>query len=374
MKWLTSKEATERLNVAKQTLYAYVSRGLVTSRKVEGSRRSEYLERDVARLEAKKKWRSAPETAAEDALDWGPASIDSAITLVRDGRLYFRGVEFEDLAGERIETVGALLWEVDALEFDLARAERLPPNRRSMGQALLGAETADADAWVFERPAVIELATRLVTSVYSRIGAPSESLSESIAASWGVAEHAPLIDHALVACADHELNVSAFAARCAASAGANLYHACLAGYAAATGHKHTGRVEDLFYLVGDFETHGMGEVVRRKRRSGVPIHGFGHPLYPDGDPRAAHLLGAFAKHGLNAPDISSWNELGLEPPSIDLALALLVRGLRLSAEHGVLLFMLGRLFGWIAHCIETYESDKLIRPRANYVGKEPDHA
>lgn len=371
MSWLTSDEATERLGIERQTLYAYVSRGLVTSRKVEGSRRSEYLEQDIAKLEAKKRWRDAPEKAAEEALDWGPASIESSITLVRDGQLFFRGVAFEDLADARIETVGALLWDTDELVFELSSAERLPPHRRSIGSALLDAEAADLDAWVFDRPGVVDLAWRVVSSVYSRIGVPAESLAHSIAGAWGVLDHAALIELALVSCADHELNVSAFTARCAASAGANLYHACLAGYSAATGHKHTGRVEELYYLVGEFETHGMPEVVRRMRRSGVPVHGFGHPLYPDGDPRAANLLKSIEAAGLTSADIAARQDLGLDPPSIDLALALMTRGLGLTAEHGVLLFMLGRLFGWIAHCIEAYENNRLIRPRARYVGQEP---
>ncbi len=371
MSWLTSDEATERLGIERQTLYAYVSRGLVTSRKVGGSRRSEYLEQDIAKLEAKKRWRGSPEKAAEEALDWGPPSIESSITLVRDGRLFYRGVAFEDLADERIETVGALLWDTDELAAELSSAERLPPHRRSMGSALLDAEAADPDAWVFDRPGVVDLASRLVKSVYSRIGVPAKSLADSIAGAWCILDHAALIDRALVSCADHELNVSAFAARCAASAGANLYHACLAGYSAATGHKHTGRVEELFYLVTEFEAHGMPEVVRRMRRSGVPVHGFGHPLYPDGDPRAASLLKSIEVSGLDSVDVSAWRDLGLDPPSIDLALALMTRGLGLTAEHGVLLFMLGRLFGWVAHCIEAYEHDRLIRPRARYVGKMP---
>lgn len=372
MSWISSEEATSRLAIARETLYAYVSRGLVHSRPIEGSRRSEYRESDIAALEEKKKWRSDPRRAAAAALDRGPGSIESAVTLVRDGKLYYRGEAFESLEGSSIEKVGALLWDVDSLEFEVRRNDHLSVDRRSMGRALLDAELRDPDAWVFDAHGARALARRLVGEVYSRFGESADCLAKSIALAWDVPAHEEIINHALVCCADHELNVSAFAARCAASAGANLYSACLAGYAAASGHKHTGRVEELFWVLDEFDRFGFEETVRRRRRSGADIHGFGHPLYPDGDPRAASLLRVLESSGFDVGLVSSHEDFHLEAPSIDLALALTISRLGLGAEHGVLLFMLGRLFGWIAHCLEAYESDKLIRPRARYVGKEPD--
>jgi len=111
---------------------------------------------------------------------------------------------------------------------------------------------------------------------------------------------------------------------------------------------------------------------------GERLPGFGHPLYPNGDPRAALLL-TFAKAlgrgsvlELSAEIINVAHSLTGEHPTIDFALVTLARALSLPAESPLALFTLGRTIGWIAHAIEQYADTRLIRPRARYIGLTPE--
>jgi citrate synthase len=108
------------------------------------------------------------------------------------------------------------------------------------------------------------------------------------------------------------------------------------------------------------------------------LEGFGHPLYRDGDPRAAALLDLLQEHSPKSPDLAfvrdvadaAWTAIG-ERPNVDFALAALARVLRLPSGAPLMLFAIGRTIGWIGHAIEQYGTGQLIRPRAQYVGVVP---
>jgi citrate synthase len=179
----------------------------------------------------------------------------------------------------------------------------------------------------------------------------------------------------LILCADHELNVSSFTARCVASAGSAPYAVVIAGLAALEGKKHggaTARFEAIWTSLRR-SRDVPGALVERLRR-GEPIEGFGHPLYPTGDPRAIVLLemlpksknAAFARDFVDA----ARTVLG-ETPNLDFALVALARTLGLPNGAALTLFAIGRTIGWIAHAIEQYGQDAIIRPRAKYVGENP---
>ena len=105
-----------------------------------------------------------------------------------------------------------------------------------------------------------------------------------------------MIRAALIVCADHELNVSAFTARCVASASSNPYAVVIAGLAALEGTKHggaTARVDALWRELR--RARDVRGTLAERLRRGETIDGFGHPLYPDGDPRAALLLDMLPK-------------------------------------------------------------------------------
>ena len=105
--------------------------------------------------------------------------------------------------------------------------------------------------------------------------------------------------------------------------------------------------------------------------------GFGHPLYPAGDPRALLLMQLAEASGNEADwrpvrNLSrAGSELLRDVPNLDFGLAAVARTYRLPAQAPLILFTLGRTLGWIAHAIEEYASGQLIRPRARYTGPAP---
>jgi citrate synthase len=187
---------------------------------------------------------------------------------------------------------------------------------------------------------------------------------------------------ALILCADHELNVSSFTARCVASAGSHPYAAVIAALSALEGARHGGasaRVEAM--LASMRGTRSLRVAIAERLRRGESIDGFGHPLYRDGDPRARtlfNLLGErYAKSSEYAYVMDVAGAAGSairEKPNIDFALAALARVLRLPSGAPLRVFAVGRSIGWIGHVIEQYASGQLIRPRAKYVGVVPPAA
>jgi citrate synthase len=185
------------------------------------------------------------------------------------------------------------------------------------------------------------------------------------------------LDRVLILCADHELNASTFAARVVASTGADLY-ACVTGaLAALSGPQHGGasdRVEALLDEVAQPER--AREVIAARDRRGDAIPGFGHRLYPDGDPRVDPMLASAREIAGASPRLrtllavaDAMRRAGREPPNLDFGLVAVVRALGLKRGTAAALFALGRCAGFVAHVLEQREAGYLIRPRAEYVGK-----
>jgi citrate synthase len=188
-----------------------------------------------------------------------------------------------------------------------------------------------------------------------------------------------LLRSALILCADHELNVSSFTARCVASAGSHPYAVVIAGLSALEGTKHGGisaRIESMLESLRP--SRHPGAAVSARLRRGESIDGFGHPLYRDGDPRAIALLdmlrAGYAKSrelGFVMDIVDAASSLTREQPNVDFALVALARVLRLPPGSPLAVFAIGRTIGWIGHAIEQYATNQLIRPRAKYVGVVP---
>jgi citrate synthase len=186
-----------------------------------------------------------------------------------------------------------------------------------------------------------------------------------------------IINAALILCIDHELNVSSFTARVVCSAGTSIYEVVSAALCALRGSRHGGGIERASKLL--LEMQGLPSVrdfLLQRIRAGIEIPGFGHPLYPNGDPRAAKLFDLLNQYF--AADARYW--LGLvaraakvlkRKPNIDLALAVCSLSLGLPPQGALALFALGRTAGWIAHAAEQAQSGRLIRPRARYTGPVP---
>jgi len=120
----------------------------------------------------------------------------------------------------------------------------------------------------------------------------------------------------------------------------------------------------------------LGVMAARLARNEM-LPGLGHPLYPDGDPRAATLLNAAAtaipaaRPRIEAA-LAAARQLVPQPPNVDFALGNVTTALGLPRGSALALFIVGRTVGWIAHAIEQYQSDVLIRPRARYTGPRRD--
>jgi citrate synthase len=386
--WLDANEAVEALGVSRATLYAYVSRGRIRSEAAPGGeRRRRYSRDDIERLKARSRERRNPEKAAEQALHWGLPILESSITLIADEHIYYRGHDAAELArGRSVADIAALLWTGAADGRALGPAPRTPAPRAASAapfiaaaqSALALASAGDPLAYDLRPRAVTQTGWRilwLLTRLAARRDNTAETIDATLAAAWAAPRSADLLRAALIACADHELNVSTFTARCVASGGASPYNVVIAGLAALEGTKHggaTARVEaswDALRRSPDLRT-AFAERLRR----GEVIEGFGHPLYPGGDPRAALLLSMLpkGKAAAFARDIAAAAKSVIgEAPTVDFAIVALARALGLPNGAALTLFAIGRTIGWIGHAIEQYEANTIIRPRAKYVGATP---
>jgi citrate synthase len=177
---------------------------------------------------------------------------------------------------------------------------------------------------------------------------------------------------ALVLAADHELNASTFTVRCIAATGASLPACLLGGLAALSGPLHGGMSARCEVMFDEIERAGdPGPVVAQRLQRGDPIAGFGHPLYPDGDPRGRALADLLPAGDRHQTILTTLVALIGHAPTIDFSLVALARALRLPHGAPFTIFAIGRSVGWIAHALEQRTQPGLIRPRARYVGVRP---
>jgi citrate synthase len=386
--WVSATEATKLLGVSRATLYAYVSRGRIRSEATAGKTRNRrYARDDIERLRARTDERRNPEKAAEHALHWGLPILESAITLIAEGHIYYRGRDAAELARtSSLADVAALLWTgaADGAQFgapaklSAAKGVGDVPFVARAHATLALAAAKDPLGYDLRPRAVAQTGWRilhLLATVAADGAAPEPTIEVTLAKAWGVPTAAPLLRAALILCADHELNVSTFTARCVASAGASPYGVVIAGLAALEGVKHggtTGRIEALWDSLRR-SADLRGALTERLRR-GERIDGFGHPLYSGGDPRATLLLAMLPKpkNAAFARELTAAISTVLgEPPNVDFALVALAKALGLPNGTALTVFALGRTMGWIGHAIEQYGHDAIIRPRAKYVGEKP---
>ena len=194
------------------------------------------------------------------------------------------------------------------------------------------------------------------------------ALHNRAAANWRRPDAADILRRALVLLADHELNASTFATRVAVSTGAPLAAGVLSGLATLTGPLHGRASLGVLELVAGVNRAGAEVTIRDWLSQGRPIAGFGHPLYPLGDPRASALLQQFPLPAEYAELRDVVEEAIGERPNVDFALAALTKVFNLPQEAPLILFALGRCAGWLAHALEQVTTGHPIRPRARYVG------
>jgi citrate synthase len=392
--WISAPDASALLGVSRATLYAYVSRGLIRSEATAGSvRERRYAQEDVERLRRRRDERRNPNQAAARALQWGMPVLESSITLIDGDRLYYRGHDVLTLARTRpVAEVAAFIWTGRwTPRFDAAAAPpvadrdaRLPfaARAQAMLAAAAGRDAAAADLRLESVAACGWRILQVVTAaaVQRRTAPAALSIDQRLARGWRIGAHgADVLRTAIVLSADHELNVSSFTARCVASAGSDPYAVVIAGLAALAGPKHGGtgaRVEAM--LAAARGERDVRQAIAARLRRGERIDGFGHPLYPRGDPRATLLLDLLRERYPKSAELrailrfeaSASSVIG-ERPNLDFGLAAVSRVLQLPPDSPLMLFAIGRTIGWIGHAIEQYALDQIIRPRAKYIGAQP---
>jgi citrate synthase len=360
----SAEEASSRLGISRASLYAYVSRGLIRSfSSPHDPRQRLYALDDVEALIDRKARFRRPTAAAATALDWGLPVLETSLTQIKDGRLFYRGHDAVAWARTATleDTARLLIGGLDEGAFGLP--SRLPESLPGPAAGLhafvthavrLLSEPTPKEARAAEVAAILRLMAAAGTGTDPGTG----PLHRHLAHAWQVPRAADVIRRALVLCADHELSSSAFAVRVTASTGASLRNAVIAGLVALSGPYHGG------------VTERVRTFLEAPDRASAP--GFQHRLYPEGDPRAAALLENVPLLASDATILQMIESTAGGKPGIDMALVMVERAYGLPRGAAFTLFAVGRTAGWLAHAIEQRSQAQLIRPRARYVvGEEP---
>ena len=384
--FLSAREAAAELGVQPATLYAYVSRGLIASVAGPGKKRR-YDAADVRRLKGRK---SAEDHTGARPLTGDPV-LETELTLIAENGPVYRGRLAKDLAEtSTLETVATLLWNSDDDPF----ADNVPERPPELPSGLAGLDRLmmALAAWPLQDRAAFTLAPRLLQvkgAALLRYGVAAlldqdpvaTPIHTQIANAYGVSASAKnLIRSALVLSADHELNTSAFVARCAASTRAPLHAALLSGLGAFAGPRHGVAPDRATAWLSEINSDTDIEMVLSDRLArGEALPGFGHSVYQGRDPRADCLIEMLQQTEKENPFVerlpvlmSAANDLFDLPPNIDFALAAIQKTYALPKDAGKIIFCAGRMTGWIAHALEQYATHEKIRPRATYVGERPE--
>lgn len=391
--WLAAREAAALLGVSLPTLYSYVSRRLLHPVPGDGARGKRYRRSEVERLQRRHAAARRPRGVAGSALDFGLPVLESSLCLIEHDRIYFRGQDALQLAERAtLEDVAALLWGLPLNEQTelpdgaaplsrraraaLTRHAELPwPRRLLAGYHEVVADWAPAFAGAPPaRAGWLCVQAMAVAATAGPMARGTVPMHEGLRRAWALpASAADELRRALVLCADHELNVSSFTARCAASAGADIDAAVGAALAALSGARHGGMVLRVEALGPAIEaTRGRAASLQRwLAAQPSPPPGFGHRLYPEGDPRGRALLARLPADRARDRLVQAVRERHGQGPTLDFGLVALCRAIGAPPGAAFALFAVARTVGWVAHVLEQQRHAVLIRPRAAYVGVRP---
>ncbi|MFD3413198.1 citrate synthase [Streptomyces cyaneofuscatus] len=397
---LTTREAAELLGVKPETVYAYVSRGQLSSVRAAGGRGSTFDAGEVRAL-ARRSGRREPSPAGGDLV------FRTGITLIEDDRYYLRGVDATELARRHsYEEVAEWLWTGElrpGVRFE-APPETLASARRTVGAlpahsgstdrlrvAVTAAAATDPLRFDLSPQAVLSSARSLIPTLVGAlpvVGGASEAAGDSLARQlWPRLTARPVdtpalavLDAALVLLIDHDLAASTLAARVAASAHAHPYAVVSAGLGVLEGPLHGAASGLAHRMLQEAVDRGSAvAVVADHLRTGRRVPGLGHRLYRGEDPRARTLFALLEDVPQAAGALAAAREVvattARHAPlhaNIDLALAVLSVACGMAAEAGETVFAVSRTAGWIAHALEEYEERPLrIRPSGQYTGPRP---
>ncbi|MFE6406575.1 citrate synthase [Streptomyces sp. NPDC057837] len=410
---LSTKEAAELLGVKPETVYAYVSRGQLSSRRGSGGRGSTFDAREVEALARRNRRDSGGGPGSG-----GDLSVRTRLTLIDSDRYYFRGVDAVELATRHsYEEVAEWLWTgrmrpgstftaparsvavarraVDALPDHAAPADLLRV-------ATIAAATADPLRFDLSEDAVLGTARTLIPTLVAALppagrdrrddrhdthsddrsepGPLAHRLWTRLSPREGDEASLRALDTALALLADHDLAASTLAVRVAASARAHAYAAVSAGLGVIEGPLHGAASGLAHRMLQDVLDQGdAGPVIADELRAGRRIPGLGHRLYPGEDPRARALFTLLEDVPRAEPALLAARDVvdtaARHAPlhaNVDLALAVLTASSGMPPAAGETIFAVARTAGWIAHALEEYgESPLRMRPSGLYAGPKP---
>lgn len=350
----------------------------------------------------------------------GIVATTSAISSIIDGVLTYRGYNIDDLADHAAyEEVVYLLWfgklpnkeELNTLRDNLSESAKIPneiiqhlkffPKDANAMAVLRSAVSAlalyDAEASDMSEEANVRKATRLqaqipaVIAAFARIRegkepvAPKSGVSVAYNFLYMLTGKEPssiaiqALDKALVLHADHELNASTFTARVTVATLSDMYSGVTSALGALKGPLHGGANEAVMATLEEIGSESNVEsYINKKLENKEKIMGFGHRVYKNGDPRAKHLKKMSHELGKITGNLTWYNmsikieemvvsQKGLKP-NVDFYSASVYTTLEIPRDLFTPIFAISRVSGWTAHILEQYQNNRLIRPRAEYVG------
>lgn len=355
----------------------------------------------------------------------GIVATQSSISSIIDGVLTYAGINIDELAeNASFEEVVYLLWhgrlpkadELAQLKKEIAENAAIPedviallktsPDGNHPMAVLRTAISAlalyDPEAQDMSREANLRKATRLqakvatVVAAYHRLRQGKEVVAPR--EDYGLAQNflymlngeepdqiaIDALDTALVLHADHELNASTFAARVTVATLSDIYSGITSALGALKGPLHGGANEAVMAMLEEIKDPANVEsYIGEKLAQKVKIMGFGHRVYKDGDPRAKHLRKMSEKlTGITGQP--QWYEMSVKideivtsekglKPNVDFYSASVYHSLGIPRDLFTPIFAISRMSGWTAHILEQYDNNRLIRPRAEYVGPVNTH-
>ncbi|MFT4234294.1 MAG: citrate synthase [Microbacterium sp.] len=377
---LTAAQVAERLGVKVETVYAYVSRGLLANvRTGDGSRFEPLDVEEFAR--GRRQVRRGGQAS--------PLALQTSIAHIEDGDLLLRERPIASLADLRFEDVVRWLWwdddeldsggpfRVDERDVQAARAvvAALGPSAPLLDRISVATIALSASDPLRHAPGEVSaVGERLIAGVVAALGAEAGGwIAQTLPSALGGAVPSELLNTALVLLIEHDLAISTLAARAAASARASVYASVQAALGALDSPLHgTASASAARLLRRTGEIGAAPALAETLSQTGRPAPGFGHALYPDGDPRARLLLARLRETGaaLHAADelCALLLERTGQHPNIDLALAAMICAFGLQDDAGAAIFAVARMAGWIAHISDEYRQPLLrLRPAGIHV-------
>lgn len=403
---IDAAEAASRLGVKRETIYAYVSRGLLHSERHIDGKSSTF---DAAEIDRFRRRRAGGRPGRLEV------PIASGITEVVDGRVRYRGHDLEDLvaAGCSYERAAELLWtgrppeegptEPWTAPREVARAVRravraLPDHANPIDRMMAGVVAAGAvDPFRDDRTpeGATTTARRLIRAIVDALPPadprPARDLDDGdprlaprlwTRLTGADGSGAAALEVALVILADHGMATSTLAARLAASTRAGPHAVLLAGLGPVAGPLHGGASRTVHLLFADAETSGPDAALAEVMRRDGKVPGIGHVIHRTRDPRHDLLLDALAATpGLDdgradvvASVLARTTERIPAAPNIDLALGALTYVAGMGPHAGEVIFAIARSAGWIAHALEEYEEIPIrFRPVGRYEPRVSRH-